>query len=84
VARLVVLEAIVLCLLGALGGIALALLIEPILNIQLAGVLGSFQLRWTDAILALAIAAGMGVSISIPSALAAQRLAIVDALRVVH
>lgn len=84
VARLVMSEAIVLCVLGALGGIVLALLIEPVLNIQLAGVLGSFQLRWADAIMALAISAVMGVSISLPSALAAQKLAIVDALREVR
>jgi len=84
VATLVIAEAVLMCVLGAAGGIALALIVEPALNAQLAGVLGTFELRWTDALTALVLSAGIGLLIALPSAWAAKNLPIVDALREVH
>jgi putative ABC transport system permease protein len=81
VARLVALESMLLCVIGAAGGIALALLFEPFLNMQVESILGAFQTRWTDVGLALVLAAAIGLLIALPSARAARRLAIVDALR---
>jgi putative ABC transport system permease protein len=81
VSRLVLTEAIILCVLGALAGIALAFAIAPALNAQLGSVLGSFQVRWPDAPVALAIGVLVGVVIGLPSARAARKLTIVAALR---
>jgi ABC-type antimicrobial peptide transport system permease subunit len=74
-------EAVLICLLGAAGGVCLALLVAPVLNAQLGGVIGAFELRWIDALSALGLAALMGICIALPSARAAQNLPIVDALR---
>ncbi len=84
VSRLVLAEAIALCGLGALGGIALGFAIEPALNAQLGEVLGSFHMRWSDALTGLAIGVAMGVVIGVPSARAARKLSIIAALREAH
>ncbi|MEZ5559998.1 MAG: ABC transporter permease [Pseudomonadales bacterium] len=84
VARLVLGESVLLCLLGAALGIGLALLVAPLLESRLADVLGGFQLRWQDAAQALTIAVIIGTGIALPSARAAWRLTIVDALREAH
>jgi putative ABC transport system permease protein len=81
VGGLVMAEAVLICLLGAAGGVCLALLVAPVLNAQLGGVIGAFELRWIDALSALGLAALMGICIALPSARAAQNLPIVDALR---
>lgn len=84
VARMVVMEAVAMCLFGAVGGIALAYVVVPFLNAQLASVMGGFELRGVDAVSALALAAVMGFLIALPSARAAGTLPIADALREVH
>lgn len=84
VARMVIAEAVLMCVLGAAGGVLLAYLVAPALNAQLAGVMGGFELSWVDALSALGLSVIMGALIALPSARAAGRLAIVDALKGVH
>ena len=79
--RLVLIEAVMLCVFGAAGGIALGFAIEPALNAQVGAVFGSFQIRWSDALIALTIAVATGFVIGVPSARAARKLTIIDALR---
>lgn len=80
VSYLVLLEAFALCLAGAAGGIALGYGLGPVLNANLAQVLGRIDMRWVDAAEAGAIAAVMGLIIGLPPAIAARRLPIVRAL----
>ena len=74
-------EALVLCLMGGVAGVAVGLALEAPLNAQLARVVGHFQMSWVDAGLALGIAGALGLAIGLPPAVAARRLSIVRALR---
>ena len=74
-------EALALCLMGGVAGVAVGLALEAPLNAQLARVVGHFQMSWVDAGLALGIAAALGLAIGLPPAVAARRLSIVRALR---
>ena len=80
-AVVVLAEALALCLMGAVSGVAIGLALESPLNAQLAPVVGRFQMSWVDAGLALGIAGGLGLAIGLPPAIAARRLSIVRALR---
>ena len=80
-AVVVLAEALALCLIGAVSGVAIGLALESPLNARLAPVIGRFQMSWIDAGLALGIAGGLGLAIGLPPAIAARRLSIVRALR---
>lgn len=81
VAALVLAEALALCVLGGTAGVGIALLLEPGLNANLGGMIGSFDMRGENALLALGLAALLGLVIGAYPAIAARRLATVDALR---
>lgn len=81
VAMLVLSEGVLLCVTGAVMGIACAFALEGPLRSALELVLGRFALSWSDAGIALLIAVAIGVAIGISPALAARRLSVVDALR---
>ncbi|NKB99857.1 MAG: FtsX-like permease family protein [Pseudomonadales bacterium] len=74
-------EAILLCLVGGVLGVALAFLIGPGLVTALEGIFGSFEVNLTTALEALVLSVLIGTVIGIIPAVSAQRLAIVDALR---
>jgi putative ABC transport system permease protein len=78
---MVLAEALVLCIGGALVGVVLGFAIEPALNAILAPVIGRLAMTPWSAFQALAIAAAIGLIIGIPPAHAAQRLPIAAALR---
>ena len=77
----VLVEAIVLCVAGAVAGVAAAFALSPMLNANLAMVLGRFEMSWVDVGFAVAIAVAIGLLVGLPPAVEARRLAIVDALR---
>ena len=81
VALSVLVEAVVLCVAGAAAGVATAFAMSPMLNANLAMVLGRFEMSWIDVAFAGAIAVAIGLLVGLPPALEARRLAIVDALR---
>ena len=81
VAALVFAEAIALCLSGGIVGVGIAFLLEPGLNTNLAGMIGSFDMRAQSALQALGLAALLGLLVGAYPAVSAKRLAIVDALR---
>ena len=81
VTMLVLAEAVVLCVLGGAVGVVIALLLEPILNANLAGMLGSFDMSARSTLYALGLAALLGLVIGAYPAVSAKRLTIVDALR---
>ena len=81
VAVVVLAEALTLCLMGAVSGVAIGLALELPLNAGLAPVIGRFQMSWIDAALALGVAGGLGLAIGLPPAVAARRLSIARALR---
>src|SRR5262245_49968053 len=81
VSVLVLVESLVLCIGGAVIGVALAFALSPMLNTQLALILGRFEMSWTDVALSVAIAAAIGLAVGLPPAVAARRLGIADALR---
>ncbi|MYE12604.1 MAG: FtsX-like permease family protein [Gammaproteobacteria bacterium] len=81
VAGLVLAEALALCLGGATAGIAIAWLLEPGLEANLGGTIGSFDMSRWSALQALGLATLLGLLIGAWPAVAAQRLTIVDALR---
>ena len=81
VAALVLCEAIALCVLGALSGIALAYVLEPQVQANLAQVIGGFALSWQTTAQAIALAAVLGLVIGMQPAFAAYQLSIVQALR---
>lgn len=82
IAELVIAEAMLLCVGGALVGIGLALLLQPYLNARLSSLLGRFQMDAASAVTAIGVALALSVAIGARPAWAAYRLAIADALRV--
>lgn len=81
VATLVLAEAVALCVGGGVVGVGLALLLEPGLNANLAGMVGSFDMSGRNAAYALALASLLGLIVGAYPAVSAKRLTIVDALR---
>lgn len=81
VSLLVLVEAVTLCVLGAVLGVGLGFALEPALKANLSQVLGHFEMTWGDAAQAIAIAALLGLLIGMLPAWRAQRLPIVQALR---
>ena len=81
VAALVLAEAIALCLGGGTAGIGIAWLLEPGLNANLGGMIGSFDMSGRSALHAVGLATLLGLMIGAYPAVAARRLTIVDALR---
>ncbi len=81
VAALVLAEALALCLSGGMAGVGVAWLLEPGLEVNLAGTIGSFEMSGWSAIQALGLATLLGLAVGAYPAVAAKRLAIVDALR---
>lgn len=78
---LVLAEGVVLCVLGGAVGLVIALLLEPVLNTNLAGMLGSFDMSAPSALYALGLATLLGLVIGAYPAVSAKRRTIVDALR---
>ncbi|NOX49048.1 MAG: ABC transporter permease [Gammaproteobacteria bacterium] len=74
-------EAVLLCVVGALLGIAGGFVIGPGLSAGLSGVFGSFEVVPVTALEALVCSLVIGVVIGLAPAISAQRLTIVDALR---
>ncbi|NOX49207.1 MAG: ABC transporter permease [Gammaproteobacteria bacterium] len=81
VGLLVLSEAMTLCVLGALTGVAISYGLEPLLQQNLVPIVGNFQMYLWDAVLALALAVAIGVVIGVHPAAAAVYLPIVEALR---
>ena len=81
VAGLVLAEALALCLGGATAGIGIAWLLEPGLEANLGGTIGSFDMSGWSALQALGLATLLGLAVGAYPAVSARRLAIVDALR---
>ncbi len=81
VGLLVLSEAMTLCVLGALTGVAISYGLEPLLQQNLVPIVGNFQMYLSDAVLALVLAVAIGVVIGVHPAAAAVYLPIVEALR---
>lgn len=81
VAALVLAEALALCVGGGMAGIGVAWLLEPGLEANLGGMVGSFDMSGWSALQALGLATLLGLAVGAYPAVAARRLAIVDALR---
>ncbi|XOV83286.1 MAG: ABC transporter permease [bacterium] len=81
VSLLVLGEAILLCVLGGVIGTALAVLLGPGLSGAIEGFFGAFEITPGIIGLAIGLSAVIGLVIGLVPALAAKRLAIVDALR---
>ena len=81
VSALVLAEAIALCVGGGIVGTGIALLLEPGLNANLGGMIGSFDMSGRSAACALVLATLLGLVVGAYPAVSAKRLTIVDALR---
>ena len=81
VAALVLAEALALCVGGGAAGIGIAWLLEPGLEANLVGMIGSFDMSGWSALEALGLATLLGLAVGAYPAVSARRLAIVDALR---
>lgn len=81
VSWLVIGEGVALCLLGGVIGIALGLAVEPVLRDAVIQFTGTFEVSVETVLMALGLAALLGLIIALVPALAAKRLAIADALR---
>jgi putative ABC transport system permease protein len=81
VSVLVLAESVLLCLVGGLAGVLLALFVASLLGPALEGFLGNFGVSSTAVAWALVVALLLGLVIGSVPALTAKRLTIVDALR---
>ena len=81
VSFLVLGEAVLLCVVGGVFGILLAILMQPMLGATLGGFIGDFDFSASLITSALALAFVIGLGIGGLPALTARRLTIVDALR---
>ncbi len=81
VSLLVLGEAVLLCLVGGAMGVGIAFLIGPGMSVSLEGLLGSFEVAPTTALVGLGVSLLIGLVIGALPAITAKRLAIVDALR---
>jgi putative ABC transport system permease protein len=74
-------EGVLLCVLGGLLGLGLALLAANAFGPTLSQFVGIFEITSSTIALSIALAVGLGVFVSTLPALAAKRLTIVEALR---
>ena len=74
-------EGVLLCVLGGLLGLGLALLAANAFGPTLSQFVGIFEITSSTIVLSIVLAAGLGVFVSTLPALAAKRLTIVEALR---
>ncbi len=81
VSSLVLGEAVLLCLFGALLGLGAAALLTPWVAGTVENIVPGIELSWLNIAAGLGLAALMGVGIGAVPALTASRLKIVDALR---
>ena len=82
VAMIVLGESVLLCVVGGVLGIGLALLAAPAINGAMASTgLGGFFVRWEVTLIAGGIAVALGLAVGATPAWTANRLAIADALR---
>ncbi len=81
VATLVLGEAMLLCLLGGMFGLCIAVALEHQIAIAIKGILPTFSISAGTLIMGALLAAGLGIAVGLVPALRARRLAIVDALR---
>jgi putative ABC transport system permease protein len=81
VSALVLAEAVVLCLVGGLFGIAMAYGLLPVIKPVLEGFAGSVNFSATIVATAVGLSVVIGLVIGIVPATSARRLTIVDALR---
>ncbi|HKY92351.1 MAG TPA: FtsX-like permease family protein [Nevskiaceae bacterium] len=77
---LVLAEALALCSLAAIAGLALAAWIAPVVGVQIPG-FASMQLKPDSALLGVALATAIAVIVGMPPAMRAMRLDIVNALK---
>lgn len=78
---LVFIEALTLCVGGAVLGICAGFAVEPIFKANLEPVLGAYQMTWLHALQALVIAALLGAAVGGVPAMRAWRLPIAQSLR---
>ena len=78
---LVLSETCILCMVGAISGIAFALVLEPRLAADLIELVGRFDVTWQNSANALGLSLLLGVAIGVYPAWRAYRLTIVEALR---
>ena len=81
VSLLVLAEALLLCLVGGMLGLALGALATQALAPGLESFIGVFRLSWLTVVLGLGLAVLLGLVVGAFPALTARRLSIVDALR---
>lgn len=81
VALLVLAESMSLCVSGGAIGVALALLLEPMMNADLGGYVGRFRMTAGSAATALAIALALGIAIGLVPSWWSHRHSIVAGLR---
>ncbi len=84
VARLMVAEAVLLCLFGAALGILAAVAVAAAVGPQLQNLLGEFEVSWGTTAFGLGLSLLLGLVVGAVPSLAAWRLTIVDALRAVR
>ena len=81
VAALVLGEAVLLCLVGGVLGICLALAISSVVGPILEQFLGVFEITWPIVGMAMGVSVALGLVVGAVPALTARRLTIVDAMR---
>ena len=81
VAWLMLGEAVLLCVFGALLGVVAAFGVAAAVGPQLEAILGEFEVSWSIVAAALGTSVLLGVVVGVVPSLAARRLTIVDALR---
>jgi putative ABC transport system permease protein len=81
VALLVLGEAILLTVVGAIGGLVIAIALSPGIRRAIANILPNFAISPTTLVAAAVVAVLLGLIVGAVPALTARRLRIVDALR---
>ena len=81
VSLLVMSESVLLCVVGGVLGIGLAVLVSSAIGPQVVAFFGTFKLEWSTIWAGLGIAVLLGVVVGLVPAIGARRLQIADALR---